>query len=104
MNLSIRSRGMALTPALLDHVERRLRFALSRFGSRLGDVAVRVANDDGARGDAARRCTILLRVHGARPVLVETVDPDLYAAIDRAAARAGRTAARSIARSDELRA
>lgn len=103
MTLSIRSRGMTLTPELLDHVERRMRFALSRFGDRLHWVAVRVEERNRPRGGVDQRCTIQLRVARSRPLLVEAVDSNLYAAIVRAAARAGRTTARAIERADEVR-
>jgi ribosomal subunit interface protein len=97
MKLDIRGRNLRLTPALLDHVERRVRFAMGRFSTRLGRVAVRVDELDGAGGPLDKRCQIHLEL-GPRAVNIEEVDADLYVAIDRATERAGRATERAIAR------
>lgn len=97
MQLDIRGRNLRLTPALLDHVERRLRFALGRFAARLVRVAVRVDDVNGPRGGADKRCKIHLDLAG-RSLTVEEIDADLYAAIDRAAGRARVATERAVAR------
>ena len=40
MKLDIQNSNAALTPELRLHIERRLQFALSRFGTRIGQVTV----------------------------------------------------------------
>lgn len=96
MRLDVRGRHLPLTPALLDHVARRLRFALGRFAG-VRHVAVRVADVNGPRGGIDKRCHLRVDVAG-RAITIEETDRDLYVAIDRAADRAGRATGRVLAR------
>jgi len=97
MQLDIRGRNLRLTPALLDHVDRRIRFALGRFAARLSRVAVRLGDVNGPRGGIDKRCWIHLELRG-KALTIEEVDADLYVAIDRASERAGRATERAISR------
>jgi putative sigma-54 modulation protein len=97
MQLDIRGRNLRLTPALLDHVDRRIRFTLGRFAARLRRVAVRLGDVNGPRGGVDKRCWIHLDLVG-KVLTTEAVDADLYVAIDRASERAGRATERAIAR------
>jgi putative sigma-54 modulation protein len=98
MHIDIQARGFRLTEALREHAARRLRFALGGAGGRVRRVAVRVADENGPRGGVDKRCTLRVSLPGQPPVIVEQLDPDLYAAIDRAADRLGRSVARRLAR------
>lgn len=96
MRLDIRGRHLPLTPALLDHVTRRLRFALGRFDRSVRRVTVRLGDVNGPRGGADKTCHV--QIHAAqRPITIEELDPDMYAAIDRAADRAARAVERALA-------
>lgn len=97
MQLDIRGRHLTLTVALLDRVDRRLRFALGRFDRSLGRVTVRLGDDNGPRGGVDKSCRVQLYAAG-RPISIEEIDPDMYAAIDRAAERTGRAVERALAR------
>jgi ribosome-associated translation inhibitor RaiA len=96
-------RGQTLTPALLDHVERRLGFALSRFGHRIRRVAVRLGGLSGPRGGADQRCRVVVTLRPSGTVVVEDTAPDVSTAIDRGADRAQRAVARATARAREMR-
>jgi ribosomal subunit interface protein len=98
MRLSLRSPGVDTSEALRAHLERRVRFALGRFGSRVRWVAATFADQNGPRGGVDKVCRIVADVRGAARVVVEDADPDLYAAIDGAAGRLGRAVARGIDR------
>ncbi|MDP2828058.1 MAG: HPF/RaiA family ribosome-associated protein [Sulfuricellaceae bacterium] len=102
MKFDIHSQGFPLTDALREHAERRLAFALSRFHDRLEHMSMRLADDNGPRGGVDKRCQVRLRLHGAPEVVITEVSEDLYVAIDRAADRAGRTAARRIERGNNV--
>jgi putative sigma-54 modulation protein len=102
MRFDIRAQGFALTDAIREHAEHRLAFALSRFDDRLEQLAMRLTDDNGPRGGVDKRCQVRLRLHGAPEVVITEVSEDLYAAIDRAADRAGRTAARRIERGNDV--
>ena len=101
MQLDIR--GHNLTPAVVDQVERCLRFALSRFGHRVGQIAVRLGGPNGPRGGADKRCRVVVTMRPSGEVVVEDTAPDVSAAIDRGADRVQRAVAHSIARRREMR-
>jgi len=98
MKLDIRGRQMQVTPAMRRHTERRLRFALGRFGTRLDRVTVRLFDVNGPRGGTDKWCRISVGLPATATVVVEDGDSDLYAAIDRAAERVGRMVGRRVQR------
>lgn len=100
MQFDIRTEGFELTGALHQHAHRRLDFALSRFRPHLGWVYMRLSDDNGPRGGIDKRCQVRVRLPGLSRVVINELADDLYAAIDRAADRAGRTVARRLARQE----
>ena len=58
MKFGIQGRHIELTAALLAHVERRLRFALSRFGQKIRLAAVQLADLNGPRGGLDKQCRV----------------------------------------------
>lgn len=103
MTIDLRCRPFELTPALAGHVERRLRFALSRFAGRVQAVSVRLTDDNGPRGGVDKACRLRVHLRGAGLVRVEELDSDLYAAVDRAVARLARGVSRALQRRDDRR-
>jgi ribosome hibernation promoting factor len=99
MQMNFRLQNTALTEAVQRYVERRLLFALGRFGDRVGQVVVRISDIGGAEHQC--RITIELRPFGR--VAVRATDSDLFAAIDRATGRAGRLFGRELQRVREAR-
>ncbi|MEW5966138.1 MAG: ribosome-associated translation inhibitor RaiA [Pseudomonadota bacterium] len=102
MHIDIRAQGFPLTEALREHAGRRIAFALSRFHDRMERVAVRLADDNGPRGGVDKRCQVRVHLRGLPEVVITEMSEDIYAAIDRAADRAGRTLARRLARQREF--
>lgn len=98
MRIEIQGAGFALTAPLLDHTARRLRFALTRTADQIKRVVVRLGNGKGSRNSENKFCRIQVVLDHAPPVLIEDAGADLYAAIDRAAERAGRNVAKSVDR------
>lgn len=80
------------------YIERRLRFALGRFGPRLEGIVLRIADVNGPKGGEDKRCTVAVRLRPDREVLVTHAHRDVRAAVDLAAERAGSAVAREIAR------
>ncbi len=101
MRIDIQALGFSLTAPLLDHTRRRLRFALTRAGDRIKRVEVRLGDTNGPRGGTDKFCRMQVYIEHAPPVLIEDVGADLYAVIDRAAARAGRNVAKRLERRRE---
>lgn len=83
-----------VSEALRIYVERRLRFALGRFGNRVGQITVRIMPD----GSLGNHCSINAEVLPFGKVMVEQADFDLFTAIDRAAGKIGRQFGRELQR------
>lgn len=98
MDIDIRGRWSAVTEAMRVHAQRRLHFSLGRFATRIRRATVRVGDANGPRGGVDKVCRIHLDVAGLEEVVIEDVDRDFYAAVDRAAERAARTVGRQLSR------
>ena len=98
MSIDIKGSGFPITTALMDHTERRLRFALTRSSDRIVRVAVLVGDSNGPRGGEDKFCRIQIHLKRAPQVLIEDIGAELYAVIDRAAERAGRNVAKRVDR------
>ena len=98
MQISFWTQGFDLTAGLRQHAERRLRFAVGWASDNVSKVSVRLSDINGPRGGNDKRCQVRVSLPGAREVVIEETDPDLYSAIDRAADRTERTVARRLAR------
>ena len=98
MSIQIRGIGIPPTEALSAHIERRIAFALSRFSSKIDRVVVRFSDLNGPKGGPDKICQVGFTVKGMGPESVEARDPDLYCAVDLAAAKAGRRVARLLER------
>lgn len=101
MRIDIKGSGFPVTAALMDHAERRLRFALTRHHDRIVRVALLVGDSNGPRGGTDKFCRIRILLKRAPEVLIEDTGTELYAVIDRAADRAGHNVAKRV---DRLRA
>lgn len=96
MNIQLRALRIDLSPTTREQVERRLYYALSRFGRLLSSVKVFLSDMNGPRGGVDKLCRITVHGQVLRPVVVEGLAPSLYAAIDVAADRAARVVARRV--------
>lgn len=86
-------------PATLpDHIDRRLRFALARFGDRVDRVIVFLQDNNGPKGGVDKVCRILAKVQGCGAIMATVADSEWTAAVDRASTRIGHTLSRQIGR------
>ncbi len=98
MQIDIKTHRFPPTDALRNHAKRRLHYALSSIDEPIQRVVVRLSDVNGPRGGNDKRCRLQLMLAGLPDVIVEDIQADLYAAIDRASDRAGRTLARKLER------
>lgn len=98
MSVSIKRAGGAIPPELAAHIERRLRFALSRFTGRMRRVNVFLADQNGPRGGIDKTCRIVVRLADGGDVVAEVSDVDWVIAVDRATTRIGHSTGRHLAR------
>ncbi len=102
MQIEIRVNSNGLPDIFRPYAERRLRFALSRFGTRVGQILVRVAVN--GRGENSCRITAEVTSFGRMATLaIEESGQDLFGVIDRATGRIGHLCGREIERSRQSR-
>ncbi len=99
MHVDLRLQHADAHEVVRGYVERRLRFALSRFGANVGRVIVRLTAES-----ASWICRLQTEIPRFGSVSAEASDSDIYAAIDRAAGRLARQCLRRYQRERTLRA
>ena len=98
MHIDIQSLNFPLTDALRSHIKRRLGFSLISRYEYIQRVKVRLSDINGPRGGVDKCCQIQVVLSQLPDVVIKDTEADLYAAIDRAADRAGRTVDRRLQR------
>jgi|SRR5579872_69202 len=102
MDVELIIRNADLANMLRNYADRRLRFALSRFGDRVERVLVTVSESTDTERTSEKHCSIRVDLTPFGQVFAEETDPDVYAAIDRAAGRVGRLLASRLERNTEM--
>ena len=100
MRIALHNYRADLAEALKSYVERRVRFALHRFGSRVGQVTVRICGN----GPAESSCRISTEILPFGRIAVEECDADMFVASDRATGRISRLFGRELERARDARA
>ena len=98
MNTGILARGFALTVAIAEYAERKLRSALGHHRRAVHAATMRLGDLNGPRGGIDKSCIVEVRGPALVPVVVRERDSDLYAAIDRATARLAQALTRRVER------
>ena len=98
MQLEMRGVNYELNDELRDHIERRLRFALRRFATRIDRLTVRLSDVNGPRGGIDKRCRIAVALIPRGVVMLERSGDDPFALVADAAKRARRSVRRVLER------
>jgi ribosomal subunit interface protein len=100
MNVELRTSKVGIHELLKRYVDRRLQFALGRFGERVGNVSVRLY---GSGHGSESRCRMTADLHPIGTISADVRDPDLFSAMDRAAGRLSRRVSRELGRFRDAR-
>ncbi len=92
------SQGVKDTQLLRDHIDRRLRFALGRFGDKVKHVAVHLVDQNGPKGGVDIRCKIHVQLHPHGALFIEQDDVDPEQAVEVASIRLGQAIRRELDR------
>jgi len=99
MILNMHASGLELTATMKEYIDRRIGFALDRFGEAIDSVTVTLEDTNGPRGGVDQRCQIRVKLIGDRNLVVaENTHEALRAAIDIAADCIGRSVTRTLDR------
>ena len=102
MSISIVDRDNLLDDELRPLAERRLRFALSRFDTRITRLELVVSDENGPRGGIDKSARVSVSLSRASDVVVFEQDSDLARCVSRVADKAGRAVARAIERTHKF--
>lgn len=98
MRIDLHCDGVEAAPGLRDYVTRRMRFAIGRFRDHIQWARVKVADVNGPRGGADKRCVVQLRLRNLPDVVFAITQLDVRAAVDEAADRVSRVLAQRVRR------
>lgn len=101
MELSLRTTGFSLSAALHALAERRIRFALTRFGHAIEHVVCSMSDVNGPRGGVDKLVSLKVKPSSGRLVVVEYADTTVLRALDLALDAAARGVARELQRARE---
>jgi putative sigma-54 modulation protein len=87
MLLKVHGQNIEVTDAMSTHVQSRFSAALHQH-PQVGDVTVRLQDLNGPKGGVDMRCQATIHLRRGKPIIVEHVEDDMYAAISVAADRA----------------
>ena len=90
MLVDIRARHGRITRSLEEQLERRLHFALARFGGRIRRIRAFLEDINGPRGGEDQRCRIEVTLVPSGSIMAEATDAEVVAAVGRAADRVAR--------------
>lgn len=90
MRIHVVGRTVEIDDGLHGFVEHQVMLALGRVSSGIHCAIVRLSDLNGPRGGMDKTCRIEIRLRSRKSLVVEHTDINLYAAISRAADRAGR--------------
>jgi ribosome-associated translation inhibitor RaiA len=103
MRVKLRSQNMILKEEARASVERRLRFVLGRFASRINRVTVDLAKLNWPEREGGTFCRIVVGLVRSSRIRVEDTDTDLREVVARATERLGQMVRRELERQHEER-
>lgn len=87
LRIDVTRDDVSLSEALRDRVVRRVLLALSRFGTQVTKVSVRLAEPANPLGGVDQRCRMRAWLHGRDGIHAEAINDGFEAAVSRAAAQ-----------------
>ena len=104
MHVELKTNAVEGIEGLRNRIDRRLRFALGKFGDRIGRVVVFLSDSNGPKGGIDKSVRVLTRIDGVGLVVAMVVDSDWTVAVDRAAHRIGQNVSRALIRQRQRKA
>ncbi|MBX7143296.1 MAG: HPF/RaiA family ribosome-associated protein [Oligoflexia bacterium] len=98
MRLLISCQKKLSSSALMQHIERRLHFALDRFSGLVREVKVRVFDENGPKGGADKVVRAVVLLENGEGIRIESRGADLYGTADWLADRLKAAIARACER------
>lgn len=98
MKITIKAHQLQLEQVTITNMERRLRFALGRFGDSINRVAVRLTDLNGSKVGIDKECLIVAKLQKGGEIIVQGNGMDCSATLNYCADRIGRAVDRELSR------
>lgn len=89
MKITIKAHRLKLAQETNTAMERRIRFALGRFGASVSEVTVRLTDINGPRGGIDKECLVVAELRKGGEVVVRGCGKDCAATLNYCAGRIG---------------
>lgn len=96
MVLRIHGHNLDVTDSLDTHVTDRFKAALDQLLHMVHEVIIRLEDINGPKGGVDKRCHATVYLRNGSTVVLEEVNPDIYAAVSLAADRAKSVVGRKV--------
>lgn len=103
MNLRIQARNAEISRTFEKWIERRIWFALAKFGDRIRRISALLEDMNGPRGGVDQRCKIEVVLAPSARIAAEATDANAVAAVSRAADRITRRVRDALERQRSMR-
>ncbi len=103
MDVDIRMRQGRLSRSLKEKLERRLHFALARFGDRIRRISAILDDINGPRGGEDQHCRIEVSLVPSGTIMAEATDAEVTSAVGRAVERVARRVRDTLERKRAMR-
>jgi putative sigma-54 modulation protein len=104
MNVNVHlSHDIPDTVELREHIDRRLGFALGKFGDKVNQIAIHLTDQNGPKGGIDVRCKIHVQLHPQGSLLIEQDESSPEHAVDSAVHRLGQAIRRELDRQRDSR-
>ncbi len=104
MQLKIRARNAKISRTFEEWIERRLYFALAKFGGRISRITALLEDLNGPRGGVDQRCRVEVLLTPSARIAAEATDANAVVAVSRAADRIARRVRDALERQRSIRA
>ncbi|MCC5858484.1 MAG: HPF/RaiA family ribosome-associated protein [Ectothiorhodospiraceae bacterium] len=81
------AQGVAMSPALEEHINKHLQSVDRRFGQRLTRIEVYLTDVNGPKGGVNKQCKLEARPRGGDPLMAESLHENAYDAVSGAVKR-----------------
>ncbi len=98
MEIAIKVRQLKLNQETSTSMERRLRFALGRFGDSIKEVKVRLMDLNEPKGGLDKECLVVVKLRKGGEVIVQGNGKDCNTTLNYCADRIGRAVERELTR------
>lgn len=98
MKIDIQASDFSITDSMHKHICKRVESNLAFCEAHVVRTVVRLSDINGPKGGHDKCCLLQIALVGMPDVIIDNKADDLYAAIDQAASRAGRTIRRRLTR------